>query len=230
MAYEAGPFGFWLHDRLMEDGIEVIVAPPSPISIESGNKVKTDKRVRTYLVESSWILIQEDPVMRSKYNRLKNKKGVKGAIIVIARNLLIHIRRCFWDGNLCFTTAVCDRDHRGNSPISSSTTDPATRRHFFFCKIECFELPIDFLFDWHGFSYRGAQALIRGKNKMVIEVRPHNIKRICAWCNVVMGDGIAPATDGICHKCARELMDDYERSTQSHSTNKNRPSPHPPLS
>ncbi len=44
VAYEAGPCGFWLHDRLMEDGVEVIVAPPSLIPIESGNKVKTDKR------------------------------------------------------------------------------------------------------------------------------------------------------------------------------------------
>lgn len=42
--YEAGPFGFWLHDKLTEEGIETIVVPPSLIPIESGNKVKTDKR------------------------------------------------------------------------------------------------------------------------------------------------------------------------------------------
>ena len=44
VAYEAGPFGFWLLDRLVQDGIETIVVPPSLIPIESGNKVKTDKR------------------------------------------------------------------------------------------------------------------------------------------------------------------------------------------
>ena len=44
VAYEAGPCGFWLYDRLTEDGIETIVVPPSLIPIESGNKVKTDKR------------------------------------------------------------------------------------------------------------------------------------------------------------------------------------------
>jgi transposase len=44
VAYEAGPCGFGLHDQLKEDGIEGIVVPPSLIPIESGNKVKTDKR------------------------------------------------------------------------------------------------------------------------------------------------------------------------------------------
>jgi transposase len=52
-----------------------------------------NKRVRTCLVESSWILIQRDPVMRFKYNRLKSKKGAKRAIIAIARKLIIRIRR-----------------------------------------------------------------------------------------------------------------------------------------
>src|SRR5512135_2790658 len=44
VAYEAGPCGFGLHDQLRGDGVEVIVVPPSLIPIESGNKVKTDKR------------------------------------------------------------------------------------------------------------------------------------------------------------------------------------------
>ncbi len=44
VAYEAGPYGFGLHDQLKEDGVEAIVVPPSLIPIESGNKVKTDKR------------------------------------------------------------------------------------------------------------------------------------------------------------------------------------------
>ena len=44
VAYEAGPIGFWLLDRLVQDGVETIVVPPSLIPVESGNKVKTDKR------------------------------------------------------------------------------------------------------------------------------------------------------------------------------------------
>ncbi len=45
VAYEAGPpCGFGLHDRLQADGIEVLVVPPSLIPVESGNKVKTDRR------------------------------------------------------------------------------------------------------------------------------------------------------------------------------------------
>jgi transposase len=44
VAYEAGPFGFWLSDKLSEDNIEAMVVPPSLIPIESGNRVKTDKR------------------------------------------------------------------------------------------------------------------------------------------------------------------------------------------
>jgi transposase len=44
VAYEAGPCGFGLYDKLTEDGIETLVVPPSLIPIESGNRVKTDKR------------------------------------------------------------------------------------------------------------------------------------------------------------------------------------------
>lgn len=42
--YEAGYFGYWLHDRLLEFGAQCIVTPPSLIPQESGNRVKTDKR------------------------------------------------------------------------------------------------------------------------------------------------------------------------------------------
>jgi transposase len=52
-----------------------------------------NKRVRTCLVESSWVLITKDPLMRLKYNKLKAMKGAKRAIIAIARKLIIRIRR-----------------------------------------------------------------------------------------------------------------------------------------
>jgi len=44
IAYEAGPTGFSLHDDLTANGIECIVVPPSLLPVESGNRVKTDKR------------------------------------------------------------------------------------------------------------------------------------------------------------------------------------------
>lgn len=44
VAYEAGCFGFWLHELLMTSGIECTVVPPSLVPVESGNRVKTDRR------------------------------------------------------------------------------------------------------------------------------------------------------------------------------------------
>ena len=52
-----------------------------------------NKRVRTCLVEASWILIQKDRGLRKKYDRLKQWKGAKRAIIAIARHLIIRVRR-----------------------------------------------------------------------------------------------------------------------------------------
>ena len=42
--YEAGYFGFWLHDHLAEYGVDCVVTPPSLIPQEYGNHVKTDRR------------------------------------------------------------------------------------------------------------------------------------------------------------------------------------------
>jgi transposase len=44
VVYEAGYFGFWLHDLLVEYGAECVVTPPSLLPMEYGNKVKTDRR------------------------------------------------------------------------------------------------------------------------------------------------------------------------------------------
>jgi transposase len=44
VVYEAGYFGFWLHDKLEDYGVQCKVTPPSLIPIEYGNKVKTDRR------------------------------------------------------------------------------------------------------------------------------------------------------------------------------------------
>ena len=42
--YEAGYFGFWLHDHLTAYGVDCVVTPPSLIPQEYGNHVKTDRR------------------------------------------------------------------------------------------------------------------------------------------------------------------------------------------
>jgi transposase len=44
VVYEAGYFGFWLHDKLENFGVQCKVTPPSLIPVEYGNKVKTDRR------------------------------------------------------------------------------------------------------------------------------------------------------------------------------------------
>jgi transposase len=68
VAYEAGPCGFGLHDQLRGDGVEVMVVPPSLILVESGNKVKTDKRdsrklarlLEGNLLKRVYVLSEED--------------------------------------------------------------------------------------------------------------------------------------------------------------------------
>jgi len=42
--YEAGYFGFWLYDHLIQYGVNCLVTPPSLVPQEYGNRVKTDRR------------------------------------------------------------------------------------------------------------------------------------------------------------------------------------------
>jgi transposase len=75
VAYEAGPAGFELYDRLTADGIECIVTPPSLIPTESGNRVKTDKidsRKLAKLLEGNmlkkvWVLSSEQRAHRQLF-------------------------------------------------------------------------------------------------------------------------------------------------------------------
>jgi len=72
IAYEAGPCGFDLYDRLTADGIECIVTPPSLIPTESGNKVKTDKKdsiklarfLEKNMLKEVWVLSPEERAHR----------------------------------------------------------------------------------------------------------------------------------------------------------------------
>ena len=64
------------------------------------------KRVRTYLVESTWVLITKNPVPSAKYLKLKSLRGGKRAVITIARKFLVRARpdtpgqRALSDGSL----------------------------------------------------------------------------------------------------------------------------------
>ena len=76
----------------------------TPSEFSSGQYVRQGRithcgntRVRTCLIESSWILIAKDPFMRKRYHELKNRKGGKKAIVAIARMLIIRVRRILLD-------------------------------------------------------------------------------------------------------------------------------------
>ena len=56
-----------------------------------------NSRVRSALVESSWILISKDPQLRKRYEAIKQRRGGKRAIVAIARRLIIRIRRILLD-------------------------------------------------------------------------------------------------------------------------------------
>ena len=72
VAYEAGPSGFDLYDKLTADGIECLVVPPSLIPTESGNRVKTDKRdsfklaklLESNMLKKVWVLTPEERAHR----------------------------------------------------------------------------------------------------------------------------------------------------------------------
>jgi transposase len=84
VAYEAGPCGFSLYDKLIEDGISAIVVPPSLIPIESGNRVKTDKRDSRKLAK----LLESD--MLKKVFVLTEEERVHRELVRTRRQLVDH--------------------------------------------------------------------------------------------------------------------------------------------
>ena len=76
----------------------------TPAQYSSGERIRMghithtgNSRVRTTLIESSWMLIRKDPEMRWKYENLKQRRGGKRAIVAIARILSARIRRMLLD-------------------------------------------------------------------------------------------------------------------------------------
>ena len=71
----------------------------TPSQYSSGEHIRMGRlthagnhRLRTLLVECSWILIGKDPLLRKTYEAIKQRRGAKRAIIAIARRLIIRIR------------------------------------------------------------------------------------------------------------------------------------------
>jgi transposase len=72
VVYEAGYFGFWLHDRLVGYGADCIVTPPSLLPQEYGNRVKTDRRDSrklAYLLAKGMLRRVWVPRLEERYHR-----------------------------------------------------------------------------------------------------------------------------------------------------------------
>ena len=77
VCYEAGYFGYWLHDELKVFGADVIVVPPTLVPTISGNRVKTDKKdslklarfLQKGLLHSIYVPSEEERVHRQILRR-----------------------------------------------------------------------------------------------------------------------------------------------------------------
>ena len=88
VAYEAGPCGFSIYDKLIEDGIATIVVPPSLIPTESGNKVKTDKRgsrklarlLESDMLKKVFVLTEEERMHRELVRTRRQLVDHRGSV------------------------------------------------------------------------------------------------------------------------------------------------------
>ena len=77
----------------------------TPTQHSSGDKIRLGHitgvgkgNLRGVLEEAGWTLIKKDGVMAAKYERIKARAGGKKAIVAVAHNLLLRIRRILLDG------------------------------------------------------------------------------------------------------------------------------------
>jgi len=83
VVYEAGYFGFWLHDHVVDYGAECIVTPPSLVPQEYGNHVKTDRRdsrklahlLAKGLLKRVWVPSAEERCQRQVIRRRRQLIG-----------------------------------------------------------------------------------------------------------------------------------------------------------
>lgn len=75
--YEAGYFGFWLYDYLIEYGVDCLVTPPGLIPQEYRNRVKTDRRdsrklayfLAKGMLKRAWVPSEEERYHRQVVRR-----------------------------------------------------------------------------------------------------------------------------------------------------------------
>ncbi len=77
----------------------------TPSEYSSGDRVHKGKitrcgspKVRWILTEAAWLCIRKDGALREVYERIKQKRGAKKAIVAVARKLIGRIRSCFIQG------------------------------------------------------------------------------------------------------------------------------------
>jgi len=97
VVYEAGYFGFWLHDHLVEYGAQCIVTPPSLVPQQYGNHVKTDRRdsrklallLAKGLLKRVWV-----PSLEERYQRqvLRRRRQLIGDRVRIQNRIKAELR------------------------------------------------------------------------------------------------------------------------------------------
>jgi transposase len=81
--YEAGYFGFWLHDHLEDYGAKCVVTPPSLIPQDYGNHVKTDRKdsrklahlLAKDLLKAVWVPSEDERCHRQVIRRRRQLIG-----------------------------------------------------------------------------------------------------------------------------------------------------------
>jgi len=101
--YEAGYFGFRLHDRLVAHGIPCIVTPPSLVPQEYGNRVKTDRRdscklahlLAKGLLKRVWVPSEEEryhrQVIRRRRQLIRDRVRTQSRIKAELRFYEVHL-------------------------------------------------------------------------------------------------------------------------------------------
>jgi transposase len=97
VVYEAGYFGFWLHDRLVAYGADCMVTPPSLIPQEYGNRVKTDRRdsrklaffLAKGLLKRVWV---PSPQERSHRQVLRRRRQLIGDRVRVQNRIKAELR------------------------------------------------------------------------------------------------------------------------------------------
>jgi len=101
--YEAGYFGFRLHDRLVDHGIPCLVTPPSLVPQEYGNRVKTDRRdssklahlLAKGLLKRVWVPSEEElyhrQVIRRRRQLVRDRVRTQSRIKAELRFYWVHL-------------------------------------------------------------------------------------------------------------------------------------------